>query len=125
MLFGFLSYACWFQALYQAMRKDSSLRFGWFFFTFSFQWLTCIFFLIGAEGSGSSGIIISSTAVQADAVVGTLMFTSTILWGLLVIWATWIIRSVLVVYRSSGQSLERAQKEAITGAVKAGVQGAV
>lgn len=120
--FGFLGYACWFQALYQGMRKDSSLRFGWFFFTFSFQWLTCIFFLIGADGSGACGIINASSAVQDEAVVGILMFTAAICWGLLIIWATWIIRAVLLVYRSSGQSLARAQNEAVTGAVKAGAQ---
>lgn len=123
-VFGILAYSCWFQSLYQAMRKDSSLRFGWFFFTFSFQWLTCIFFIVGAESTGSAGLMYAIDAVQKDKIVGIVMFTAVILWILMIAWATYIIRNVLLIYRSSGQSLQKAQQEAVTGAVQTGLSNA-
>jgi len=119
--FGLLAYSCWFQSLYQAMRKDSSLRFGWFFFTFMFQWMTAIFFLVGAEGTGAAGLIYSIDVINKDdyTLEGTIMFSSVIIWLLMILWASYIMRNVLGIYRSSGQSLQKAQKEAVTGAVTA------
>lgn len=117
--FSMLAYSCWFQSLYQAMRKDSSLRFGWFFFTFAFQWLTAIFFLVGAEGTGACGLIvmISVSSGDGNAIEAIVMGIVCVLWFLMLLWNVWIIKNVLVIYRSSGQSIQKAQKEAVTGAV--------
>lgn len=116
LLMGPLSYCCWFQSLYQAMRKDSSLRFGWFFFTFTFQWLTSVIFSIGIPGWGSSGIWYSIYAVNENAIIGILMFTSAAWWIIMALFNSYIIKIVLGLYRSSGQSLQRAQQEAVSGA---------
>eukprot|EP00039_Didymoeca_costata_P024587 m.10761 g.10761 ORF g.10761 m.10761 type:complete len:348 (+) comp4315_c0_seq1:1278-2321(+) len=119
-VFGPLSYLCWFQPLYQAMRKDSSLRFAWFFLSFAFQFMVAVYFSIGMPGSGASGIWVSSVASkdEASAIVAILMFTAAGLWIIYALIAGVMINRVLLVYRSSGQSLDKAGQEAIVGAAK-------
>eukprot|EP00040_Diaphanoeca_grandis_P029048 m.169087 g.169087 ORF g.169087 m.169087 type:complete len:325 (+) comp31551_c2_seq1:57-1031(+) len=115
-LLGPLGYLCWFQSLYQAMRKDSSLRFGWFFFTFTFQWITSVLFSIGIPRGGSAGVWVSISAISQNTIIGILMFTSAGLWICLALFNSYILKQVLMLYRSSGQSLQKAQQEAVSGA---------
>jgi len=115
-LLGPLGYLCWFQSLYQAMRKDSSLRFGWFFFTFTFQWVTSVIFAVGIPRGGASGVWVSIAAIGQNTIIGILMFTSAGMWIILALFNSYILKTVLTLYRSSGQSLEKAQQEAVSGA---------
>eukprot|EP00041_Stephanoeca_diplocostata_P014484 m.263932 g.263932 ORF g.263932 m.263932 type:complete len:318 (-) comp19714_c0_seq1:1134-2087(-) len=116
-----LAYTCWFQSLYQAMRKDSSLRFGWYFFTFAFQFMTGVFFSLGVPGTGASGIWVASDAIHEDSGVGIVMFTGAVLFLITTIYTGIHIKWVVSLYRSSGQSIQKAQKEAVQGAVAASV----
>eukprot|EP00045_Choanoeca_perplexa_P005792 m.48565 g.48565 ORF g.48565 m.48565 type:complete len:338 (-) comp13297_c0_seq1:93-1106(-) len=124
-LFSPASYVCWFQTLYSAFRKDSSLRFGWFFVVMAFQAMLSIFFSIGIPGTGSAGIITASKTTDKDAGAGILMFTSAGLWIFNSLLNLFIIQRVLKVYRMSGYSTEDMQREAISGvASNKAVQGA-
>eukprot|EP00730_Choanoeca_flexa_P002638 TRINITY_DN11118_c0_g1_i5.p1 TRINITY_DN11118_c0_g1~~TRINITY_DN11118_c0_g1_i5.p1 ORF type:complete len:343 (+),score=69.10 TRINITY_DN11118_c0_g1_i5:233-1261(+) len=124
-LFTPASYVCWFQTLYTAFRKDSSLRFGWFFLVMAFQCFASIFFAIGVPGTGASGIWYASATTDDDTAAGILMFTAAGLWifnGLLNVFT---MQRVLKVYRMSGYTTEDMQREAIVGvASNKAVQGA-
>jgi hypothetical protein len=37
------AYVMWYRPLYRAMRTDSALKFGWFFFTYLFHIAFCVF----------------------------------------------------------------------------------
>jgi len=132
-VFSPASYLCWFQPLYQAMRKDSSLRFGWFFLNAGIQFIFGVIATVGLEGSGHSGFIASFVALGGDGgdkVIGIIMITAACLWLIFTLYTGYILQRVLQLYRSTGQSLDKAQNEAVVGAVssKAGrsaVKGAV
>lgn len=120
LLFSPLSYMCWFQPLYQAMRKDSSLRFGWFFLNAAIQFIFACIAAIGIEGSGHCGLISATVALAGDGgdkVIGIMMMVCAGLWILFALYCGYMIQRVLRLYRSTGQSLEKAQNEAVVGAV--------
>ena len=60
-----------------------------------FQWMTAIFFLVGAEGTGSAGLIYSIDVINEDGntLEGTIMFSSCIIWLLMILWCSYIVRS--------------------------------
>jgi len=107
------SYYCWFHQLHNAVRRDSSLKFGLFFFSFVIQILVSIVFAIGFPGSGGAGLwgAIMQLGVGSSE-IAFIMFASSILWILLAIIQIISVQRVLMVFRTSGQSLERAQGEA-------------
>eukprot|EP00040_Diaphanoeca_grandis_P025795 m.143424 g.143424 ORF g.143424 m.143424 type:complete len:391 (-) comp30318_c1_seq1:42-1214(-) len=107
------SYYCWFNALHNAVRLDSSLKFGLFFFTFVVQILVSIVFAVGFPGTGGAGLWGAIQQLgQGSSEIAFIMFASAILWILLAIIQIVAVQRVLLVFRSSGQSLERAQGEA-------------
>ena len=59
-----------------------------------FQWMTAIFFLVGAEGTGAAGLIYSIDVINKDdyTLEGTIMFSSVIIWLLMILWASYIVR---------------------------------
>jgi hypothetical protein len=116
-----LAYLCWFQPIYQGMRKDSSLRFAWFFLLFGLQFAEAVFFTVGAQGTGAAGIMTAPKAYKGDAGIGIMVYVGFGGWATYAIWCAYMLSQVMMVYRSSGQSLQKAQGEAIVGAAKASV----
>eukprot|EP00118_Oscarella_pearsei_P025119 m.307551 g.307551 ORF g.307551 m.307551 type:complete len:339 (+) comp42444_c0_seq1:161-1177(+) len=105
------SFLCWYWPLYKAFRSDSSMWFMWFFMVFFFQIVSFIVNAIGIQGSGSIGFIIALQAMGKNKGVGAIC---------LFVAAFWIVASVLSIvflirihryYRSSGLTVEQAQKE--------------
>lgn len=111
LLFVPCSFCCWYHPLYTAMRTDSSLRYGWFFFVFGFQFISSVFMAIGIPGTGASGIIIAAKAVKGHTVVGIMLFAAGILWILLAVADLWYIKTVLMLYRSTGASIDKMKAE--------------
>lgn len=61
--------------------QDSSLRFGWFFFVYGFQFLTSSFLAVGFPGTGGAGIWVAASAVKGNKVIGIMLFVSGWKWG--------------------------------------------
>ena len=123
------SYCCWFQPLYQAMRKDSSLRFGWYFLTFFLQVISTFCFATGffvpASGflRGSKMVKLCNAADEGSSadVLAILFYINGAMWTTLALYQLKLLYTVLRLFRSSGGSLEKMQNEAVTGAVTSDV----
>lgn len=105
------AYCCWFHHLYTAFRLDSSVRYFWFFFVTCFQLIFAIFLAMGIPATGAAGFWVASTAVVSDKIIGIMLFSSAILWSLDACWCAWILKKVMFIYRTTGQSGNKAQRE--------------
>lgn len=99
------SYALWYKPLYRAMRKDSALRFGWFFLTFMFHIGFCIFVVVAPPVVGNlaslTGVlsiifVLNSTFVTIFYIVGCALFC------LETLLSVWVLQKVYAYFRSSG-----------------------
>ncbi|EDQ84443.1 uncharacterized protein MONBRDRAFT_34705 [Monosiga brevicollis MX1] len=112
---GPAGYMCWFQTLYTAFRKDSSLRFGWFFLVMGCQAIISIIFSIGIPGWGSAGVWVSIETIDDNAAAGILSFTGAGLWIFNSLLHVYILRRVLKAYRMAGYTTDDMQREAVVG----------
>lgn len=115
-LFTPLSYVCWFRPAYKGFRNDDSVNFMLFFFIFFLQ---CIFSVISCfSGEWFCGIILLVsifTKVTASTAFASVMVLITSL-GFVAVAAADILMLMKVhgLYRSTGASFEKAQKEFAT-----------
>lgn len=98
-LFGTGSFLCWFNPLYVALKKDSSVRFGWFFFTSGFQMLFCLLFGIGIPGVGGAGFWLAADVMQENVVAGLFIITSGLVWLAVGVAVFLLAKRVLHIYR--------------------------
>jgi len=123
------SYCCWFQPLYQAMRKDSSLRFGWFFLTFFLQVISTVMFATGffppAAGFINAAKIEKGCNAWSDknpddpqsaTIISILWYINGSMWITLALYQFFLLQKTLRLFRSTGGSLEKMQSEAVVGA---------
>lgn len=110
------SFSCWFNPLYNALRTDSSMRFGWFFLVFGAQFVFCVLGAIGIPSTGLAGIWTAIQTVDDDTIASIIIFTSAGVWGVLSLLYLYLIKAILSVYRSQGGSVEKMQQEAIVTA---------
>lgn len=124
--FIFLGYCCGFDYLYNAIRLDSSMKFGWFMFVCICEVVVCVMASIGPPGWGFSGIWFSSLVLEVSNARGIVCFSCAVLWIVNGLFAFVLLGRTLKFYRSSGMSIEKAQAEGIKGvASNSAVQGAV
>lgn len=99
------SYALWYKPLYRSMRKDSALRFGWFFLAYLFHIGFCIFVaiappifgnLVSLTGVLSIIFVINSTFLTIFYIIGCSLFCLEILLSI------WVLQKVYAYFRSSG-----------------------
>jgi hypothetical protein len=99
------SYCCWFQPLYQAMRKDSSLRFGWFFLCYFLQFVSSALFASGFF-QGGAGWVRGIKLSKCDKVVSAMYFLSAACWSALAIYNFFLLHgarfSVCIVLLEGG-----------------------
>ena len=88
--------------MYNAFRRDSSMRYGWFFFVMSFQFAISIFFSIGIPGTGAAGIWVAISTSKDDVEAGIVVFTCAAMWMLHSLLTFWIIARSIGYYRSTG-----------------------
>jgi hypothetical protein len=116
-LFTPLSYVCWFRPAYKGFRSDDSVNFMIFFFIFFLQ---CIFSVISSfSGEWFCGIILLVSlfsGVTAQTAFAAVMVLITSI-GFVAIAAAdiLILMKIHALYRSTGASFEKAQKEFATG----------
>ena len=95
------AYCCWFHNLYNGFREESSLKFGWFFFSLMMQCLQAVYFVIGWPGTGGNCFWIGSLILQDGKTgIGIMYMTNGILWSIVASWSLWLLRKVLKIYRS-------------------------
>jgi len=126
-IFGPMAYMCWFQSLYKAIMKDgsSNLTWGWFFFTYLFQWIFCCIMVIGVPSTGGVGWMTAIMVNKEDTGGGIVCFTAAIWWTLLTFYITYHMKWALKVFKMAGGSFEGAQKEAQQVAAAGAVAAAV
>lgn len=116
-LFTPLSYICWFRPAYKGFRSDDSINFMIFFFIFFLQ---CIFSVISCfSGEWFCGLILLISiysGVSAKTVFTAIICTVTTA-GFVTVAACdiLILMKIHGLYRSTGASFEKAQKEFATG----------
>jgi len=115
-LFSPCSLYCWFMPLYNALRVDSSLKFGWFFLVMGFQFAASIFFSVGFPKTGAAGIWVAAEATDSNKTVAVLAFVSAAIWICHSMLTSFILYRVLIVYRMSGFTASDMQREAISAA---------
>lgn len=118
-LFTPLSYVCWFRPAYKGFRSDDSVNFMIFFFIFFLQ---CIFSVISSfSGEWFCGIILLISlfsSVTANTLFAAIMVLITSI-GFVTVAAAdiLIMMKIHALYRSTGASFEKAQKEFATAAM--------
>lgn len=116
-LFTPLSYICWFRPAYKGFRSDDSVNFMIFFFIFFLQ---CIFSVISCfSGEWFCGLILLIsiyTGMSAKTAFAAILCTITTA-GFIAVAAgdILILMKIHGLYRSTGASFEKAQKEFATG----------
>lgn len=99
------SYALWYKPLYRCMRKDSAVRFGWFFLTYMFHIGFCILVAVAPPIFGNlysfTGVLsiilaLNSTFVTIFYIVGCALFCLETLLSI------WVLQKVYAYFRSSG-----------------------
>lgn len=117
-LFTPLSYVCWFRPAYKGFRTDSSINFMIYFFIFFLQCIVNVIEAVGFIDSGFCGIIllisIFTKVTASTAFAAVLVLITSI--GFIAIAAADILMLMKVhgLYRSTGASFEKAQKEFAT-----------
>jgi len=115
------SYVLWYKPLYRSMRKDSALRFGWFFLTYMFHIGFCIFVAIAPPIFNNvysmTGILSAIIVLPQNAFVGIFYLVGFGLFSLETLLSIWILQRVYAYFRS-GKSTEMG-REAARGAPSA------
>jgi hypothetical protein len=114
------SFVCWFRAVYNAFRCDSSFFFFAYFFIFVFQIIANVIQAISIQGSGSVGFVSGLGMFgksTGPTVIGILMLCMGAAFTCLAIAGGVLLIRVHAIYRSTGASFQKAQAEFAQGIV--------
>ncbi|WMV49070.1 hypothetical protein MTR67_042455 [Solanum verrucosum] len=108
------AYFLWYRPLYRAMRTDSVLNFGWFFFCYAVNThsssLSFLFFALESH---------SSTSIRLQAAIHDIIFfIGAGLFALESVISIWVIQQVFSYFRGSGKAAEM-KKEAARSTINA------
>ncbi|KAG8080083.1 hypothetical protein GUJ93_ZPchr0007g3118 [Zizania palustris] len=116
------AYVLWYRPLYNAMRTDSALKFGLFFFLYLFHILFCVFSAVAPpvvfEGKSLAGILPAIDLISRNALVGIFYFVGFGLFCLESLLSIWVIQRVYMYFRGSGKAAEM-KRDATRGAMRA------
>jgi len=117
-----LSFVCWFRAIYNAFKSDSSFFFFVYFFIFFLQFVANVIQAVGIPGSGSVGWIsgfqtISVTSEMGPKAMGIVMVIVGLLFSILAACSLMMLFRVHRLYRATGASFSKAQEEFAHGIV--------
>ncbi|KAI6672914.1 hypothetical protein NL676_000820 [Syzygium grande] len=93
-------YVLWYRPLYRAMRTDSALKFGWFFF----------FYLI--HGKSLTGILPAIDLLSGNALVGIFYLVGFGCFCLESLLSVWVLQQVYMYFRGSGKAAEMKREAA-------------
>ncbi|XP_073222154.1 secretory carrier-associated membrane protein 1-like isoform X2 [Cicer arietinum] len=114
------SYAMWYRPLYRATRTDSALKFGWFFFCYSFHILFCVLAAVAPpiifKGKSLAGVLPAIEILTYNPLVGILYFIGFGFFAIESLLSIWVIQQVYMYFRGSGKAAQM-KREAATGAM--------
>ncbi|RZC46438.1 hypothetical protein C5167_039391 [Papaver somniferum] len=117
-------YVLWYRPLYRAMRTESALKFGWFFFFYLIHIGFCILAAVAPpiifKGKSLTGILVAVDVVGTSALVGIFYFIGFALFCLEIVISIWVIQQVYMYFRGSGKAAEM-KREAARGAMRAAI----
>ncbi|XWS19537.1 hypothetical protein CRYUN_Cryun31cG0024400 [Craigia yunnanensis] len=116
------AYVLWYRPLYRAFRKESALRFGWFFLFYMLHIGFCIFAAVAPpivfRGKSLTGILPAVDLVGGNALVGIFYFIGFGLFCVESVVSIWVIQQVYMYFRGSGRAAEM-KHEVARGAMRA------
>ncbi|XP_068666402.1 secretory carrier-associated membrane protein 2-like [Aristolochia californica] len=116
------AYVLWYRPLYRAMRTESALKFGWFFFFYLLHIGFCIFAAVGPpiifKGKSLTGILPAIDVIGDHLLIGVFYFIGFGLFCLESLLSVWVIQQVYMYFRGSGKAAEM-KREAARGAMRA------
>ncbi|XP_059275575.1 secretory carrier-associated membrane protein 4 [Lycium ferocissimum] len=98
-----LSYVLWYRPLYNAMRTDSALKFGWFFLSYLFHIGFCILAAIAPpivfHGKSLTGILAAIDVFSDSALVGIFYLIGFGFFCLEALLSLWVLQKVYMYFR--------------------------
>ncbi|PKA52223.1 Secretory carrier-associated membrane protein 3 [Apostasia shenzhenica] len=118
------AYVLWYRPLYNAMRTESALKFGWFFLFYVIHIAFCILAAIAPpivfNGKSLTGILAAVDVIGDSVIVGIFYFIGFGFFCLELLVSIWVIQQVYMYFRGSGRAAEM-RREAARGAMHAAI----
>ncbi|XP_074375368.1 secretory carrier-associated membrane protein 1-like [Apium graveolens] len=112
------SYVFWYRPLYRAMRTESALKFGIFFFTYLFHIGFCCLATIAPpiffDGKSLTGILPTLDMFSDNSLVGVLYFVGCAFFAIESLISIWVIQQIYMYFRGSGKAAEMKREAART-----------
>ncbi|KAG0477219.1 hypothetical protein HPP92_013623 [Vanilla planifolia] len=116
------AYVLWYRPLYNAMRTESALKFGWFFLFYVVHIGFCIYAAVAPpiffKGESLTGILPAIDFLGDHAIIAIFYFIGFGFFCLELTLSIWVIQQVYMYFRGSGKAAE-IRREAARGAVRA------
>lgn len=100
-----LSYVLWYRPLYRAMRTDSALKFGWFFFTYLIHIGFCIVAAIAPpiffHGKSLTGVLAAIDVISDSLLAGIFYFIGFGLFCLESLLSLWVLQKIYLYFRGN------------------------
>lgn len=113
------SYVLWYKPLYQAMRNESALRFGWFFLFYLLHLLFVVFAAVAPpvvfKGDSLAGILPAVDLFSDSTIVGIFYIVGFVCFCLETLLSLWVLQQVYMYFRGSGKAAQM-KREAVNGA---------
>ncbi|GBG61477.1 hypothetical protein CBR_g21821 [Chara braunii] len=125
-----LAWILWYKRLYNAMRKDSALTYGFFFLMYLIHIVFCIWASIApnlGQYSGSfTGIFTLLDQVHSGmGFIAILFLIGTLMWMIESVMSLWTLRMVYGYFRSSGKTTADIRRDAAGAAAREAARAAV
>ncbi|KAK8941581.1 Secretory carrier-associated membrane protein 2 [Platanthera guangdongensis] len=118
------AYVLWYRPLYNAMRTDSALKFGWFFMFYLLHIVFCVFAAVAPpiifKGKSLTGILPAVDIVGNSIIVGIFYFIGFGFFCIESLLSIWVIQQVYAYFRGSGKAAQM-KREAARGAMRAAI----
>jgi hypothetical protein len=110
------AYVLWYRPLYNAMRTESALKFGWFFLFYMIHIIFCVWSAVSPpfpfKGNSLTGILPAIDVITKSAIVGIFYFVGFGLFCLESLLSIAVIQQVYMYFRGSGKAQEMKQQAA-------------
>ncbi|KAI0494954.1 hypothetical protein KFK09_025104 [Dendrobium nobile] len=118
------AYVLWYRPLYNAMRTDSALKFGWFFLFYMLHIVFCIFSAVAPpiifKGKSLTGILAAVDIIGDSTIVGIFYFIGFGFFCIESLLSIWVLQQVYMYFRGTGKAAQM-KREAARGAMRAAI----
>ncbi|CAO2197387.1 unnamed protein product [Urochloa humidicola] len=115
------AFVLWYRPLYNAMRTESALKFGWFFLFYLLHILFCVWSAVAPpfpfKGKSLAGILPAIDVIGRSVIVGIFYFIGFGMFCLEALLSIAVIQQVYMYFRGSGKEAEM-KREAARGALR-------